>query len=131
MIYKPTPHDSYFGHMMEIKGVAESFFKSQLPKAISDAIDWATLQILESARRTPGKRTKYTDITYVCKLKKENILVYLHCEQERSDTTAKMVERNYRYNAGTISRHRRQGDGGVPIIFNFVLYNNPKASTQP
>jgi hypothetical protein len=64
MIYKKTPHDSYFGHMMERKDLAKSFFMSQLPQAINEALNWDTLQIAESARRNPSRKTRYTDITY-------------------------------------------------------------------
>jgi predicted transposase/invertase (TIGR01784 family) len=124
------PHDSYFGHMMEIKSVAKSFFMSQLPQAINEALDWDTLKIDESARRNPGKKTKYTDISYTCNLKKEGIPIYLHCEQERSDRIPETVARLLGYNVGVISRHRRQGNKKLPIIINFVLYNNPKASSE-
>src|ERR1700742_4060838 len=118
MIYKPTPHDSYYGQMMEIKSVAKSFFISQLPQVISEALDWDTLKLYESARRNPGKKTSYVDITYTCQLKKENITIYLHCECERSDTIAKMIARIYNYNGGLIPQHLKQGNKKAPTIIN-------------
>jgi predicted transposase/invertase (TIGR01784 family) len=130
MIYNKAPHDSFFGHMMEKKNLAKSFFMSQLPQAINEALNWDTLQIAESARRNPGRKTRYTDITYSCRLKEEDILIYLHGEQERSDKIPKMIARILGYNAGLITQCLRQGSKKVPLIINFILYNNPRASTE-
>ena len=116
--------------MMEIKSVAKSFFMSLLPQAINEALDWDTLKIDESARRNANEENTRTDITYVCNLKKEGIPIFLHAEQERSDSVIKIIERDYRYNAGLLSRHRKQGNKKMPVIINFLLHNNPKISTK-
>jgi hypothetical protein len=130
MIYNRMPHDSYFGKMMEIKSVAKSFFMSLLPQDINEALDWDTLKIDESARRNANEQNTRTDITYSCTLKKERIPIFLHAEQERSDSVIKIIERDYRYNAGKLSQHRRQGNKKMPVIINCLLHNNPKASTN-
>src|SRR3954467_14847639 len=115
MIYNRTPHDTFFGQMMEIVSVAKSFFMSLLPQAINEALDWDTLKIDESARRNPDKKTKYTDITYACTLKKERIPIFLHAEQERTDSVIKIIARDYRYNAEKLSQHHRQGNKKMPV----------------
>jgi hypothetical protein len=120
MAYKiHTPHDVYFQTMMEIVEVAESFFKSRLPAKAIEAIDWCTLKIADSARRTSHKKATYTDITYVCTTKQGGISVYLHVEQERNiDPT--IIERILQYNLGLIIKHRKQNQGQLPIIANFI-----------
>jgi predicted transposase YdaD len=125
-----SPHDSYFVNMMEIKSLAASFFTAQLPNPIREALDWTTLQLAESARRHPAKKTTYTDITYQCLTKSEAIPIFLHAEQQRSyDPT--MLERILRYNLGLFSQHRKQGNKKLPIIINFVVYNTTKTTNQP
>jgi hypothetical protein len=131
MPYKMTsPHDVLFGNAMERREVAQSFFMAHLPDTIKEALAWETLKIAESARRSSGSKTRYTDICYTCCTKKEGIPIYIHPEQQR-EVDASIVERIIRYNADLYSQHRRQGNKKLPIIANLLVYNNTKPRNHP
>jgi len=116
--------------MMEILEVAESFFRAHLPAKVTTALDWSTLCIADSARRTSEKQTTYTDITYVCYTKDEGLPIYLHVEQERN-VDISMVERILQYNLGLYIQHRNQGHKHLPVIANFIIYNGNKRKKYP
>jgi len=93
-------------------------------------LDCNSLQITDSARRIPGEKPIYTDITYLRNTHNEGIPVFLHVEQERKiDPT--MVERILSYNLGQFVKHRRQKQPNLPIIANFVLYNDLERQKYP
>jgi predicted transposase/invertase (TIGR01784 family) len=125
-----TPHDNYFQNMMEMVKVAHSFFKGHLTSEIADNLNWDTLQIADSVRRESNKRSTYTDITYTCHIKGENIPIYLHVEQERN-VDPSILERILQYNHRLYTKHRKQGHKKLPIIINFVLYNGNKRKSYP
>ena len=108
--------------MMEISAVAESFFKAHLPSKVTSTLEWSSLRIEDSVRRTPQKKPSCTDITYICQIRNEDCPVYLHVEQERN-VDLSIVERIMQYNLGLFIKHRKQKKDKLPIIANFVLYN--------
>ncbi|NEJ83914.1 hypothetical protein GR268_46565, partial [Rhizobium leguminosarum] len=72
----------------------------------------------------------FTDITYTCHTKGENIPIYLHVEQERNVDPV-ILERILQYNHRLYTKHRKQGGKKLPIIINFVLYNGNKRKNYP
>ena len=114
----------------EMVKVAHSFFKGHLIPEIADSLDWDTLQIADSVRRESNKRSTYTDITYTCDIKGQNIPIYLHVEQERN-VDPSILERILQYNHRLYTKHRKQDHKKLPIIINFVLYNGNKRKNYP
>ncbi|MHB9148193.1 MAG: Rpn family recombination-promoting nuclease/putative transposase [Candidatus Amoebophilus sp.] len=125
-----TPHDAYFQTLMEIVGVARSFFMAHLVPTIADELDWETLQIADSVRRESNRRSSYTDITYKCCIKGQNTSIYLNVEQERK-VDPFILERILQYNHRLYTKCRKQGHKKLPIIINFVLYNGNKQKNYP
>jgi predicted transposase/invertase (TIGR01784 family) len=125
-----TPHDTYFQNMMEKLDVAYSFFMAHLYHQVAEELDWNTLQIADSVRREPNSKSSYTDITYICYTKLQNIPIYLHVEQERN-VDPLILERILKYNLRLFAKHRQQKKEKLPIIVNFVLYNGRKRKSYP
>ena len=59
----PSPHDRFFQSVLEIREVAEAFFKAHLRPKVVQAINWSTFAIYDTARRLKGKNPSHTDIT--------------------------------------------------------------------
>lgn len=107
--------------MMERVEVAKDFFQVRMIQEFVEAMDFGTLQIGDSVRRSPNRKPTYTDITYHA-LTKSGGNVFLHVEQERG-IDKRMVERILHYNARLYTKHRNQGHDKLPLVLNFVVYN--------
>lgn len=116
--------------MMEQIEVARSFFIAHLMPKIANELNWDTLQIADSARIDSNRASTYTDITYTCNTKSQNIPIYLHVEQQRN-VDPNIVERILNYNLRLFSKHKKQGNKKLPIIINFVVYNGEKRKDYP
>ena len=64
----PSPHDRFVQSVLEIREVAESFFKAHLSPKLVQAINWSTFAIYDTTRRGKGKNIRNTDITYHAKI---------------------------------------------------------------
>ena len=121
----PSPHDRFVQSVLEIREVAESFFKAHLPPKLVQAINWSTFAIYDTARRVKGKNTSYTDITYHAKIKGaqgELLDIYLHVEHQ-STIDYQITSRMYDYNSGLLLKHQKQRRPKQPLVANLVLYN--------
>jgi len=124
----PSPHDRFVQSVLEIREVAEAFFKAHLSPKIVQAIQWSTLAIYDTARRFKGKNTSYTDITYHAKIKGaqgELWDIYLHIEHQ-STIDYEITSRMYDYNSGLLLKHEKQRRPKQPLVVNLVLYNGVK-----
>ena len=120
-----SPHDRFVQSVLEIREVALSFFQAYLPPKLVQAINWSTLAIYDTARRSKGQKPRHTDITYQAQVKGELLDTYLHLEHQRTidyDITSRM----YDYNAGLLLKHEKQGRPKQPLVVNIVLYNGVK-----
>ena len=122
---KPSPHDRFVQSVLEIREVAESFFKAHLPTKLVQAINWSTFAIYDTARRGKGKNIRNTDITYHAKIKRANrdiLNIYFHLEHQRN-IDYQITSRMYDYNSGLLLKHEKQRRPKQPLVANLVLYN--------
>ena len=121
----PSPHDRFVQSVLEIREVAESFFKAHLPPKLVQALNWSTFAIYDTARRGKGKNIRNTDITYHAKIKGANgdiLNIYFHLEHQRN-IDYQITSRMYDYNSGLLLKHQKQRRPKQPLVANLVLYN--------
>jgi len=121
----PSPHDRFVQSVLEIREVAEAFFKAHLPPKLVQALNWSTFAIYDTTRRGKGKNIRNTDITYHAKIKRANgdiLDIYFHLEHQRN-IDYQITSRMYDYNSGLLLKHEKQRRPKQPLVANLVLYN--------
>ena len=122
---KTSSHDRFVQSVLEIREVAEDFFKAHLPPDLVQAIDWSTFAIYDTTRRGKGKNIRNTDITYHATIKGDNgeiLDIYFHLEHQRN-IDYQITSRLYDYNGGLLLKHEKQRRPRQPLVANLVIYN--------
>jgi predicted transposase/invertase (TIGR01784 family) len=118
-----TPHNDFFGQLMNRKEIAIAFFKRFLPPYILSQADFSTLRIEESKHIMLGGVKLYNDMIYSLTLVQgQKVCILLMCEHQ-SKPHPQMPFRLLQYNVATIADHLEQNNAHIPIIVNIVFYH--------
>ena len=118
-----TPHNDFFGQLMNRKEIAIAFFKRFLPPHILAQADFSTLRIEESKHIMLGGVKLYNDMIYSLTLYQgQKVCILLMCEHQ-SKPHPQMPFRLLQYNVATIADHLEQKNAHIPIIVNIVFYH--------
>lgn len=116
------PHDRLFKRSMQQIKIAIDLFRSCLPPALVNDIDWSTLTLINSEYLLQGLEKLQSDCVYSCKIRGEEGYI-IFASEHQSTEKAMMSYRMLRYGVTIMDQHLAQGHQKLPIVLPIVMYH--------
>lgn len=129
-----NPHDGLVKHVFSNPEAAEAELRLLLPAALTEQLDWKTLEVEPSSFVDAALRHRASDMLFSieCKGTDSRVLVYVLMEHQ-SSPDAMMAVRFLVYLARLYERYLRQhvGTKTVPLVVPLLLYQGSSGWTLP
>ena len=127
-----TPHDALFKFTFSNTEVAASLLRSQLPRALVEAIDWTTLVLTRGSFVDEALSDRHTDLLFTCVVRGRTAFIYLLLEHQ-STPNLWMPYRMLLYVVRIWERWRADHPNAtaLPLVLPIVLHHGPAAWNHP
>jgi predicted transposase/invertase (TIGR01784 family) len=124
----PAVHtnDGFFKSVFSQPEHAIAFFKSHLPPAIVEAIDWNTLQVLPGSFIKSSLQQLHSDLLFSVRMGRSETFLYLLFEHQSSPDSA-MPLRLLGYVVEILTRHHQSYGFPLAPVIPLVLHQGPAA----
>ncbi len=124
----PAAHtnDGFFKAVFSQPEHATAFFKSHLPPAVSEKIDWPSLAVLPGSFVKSSLQQVHSDLLFSVRIGECETLLYLLFEHQSTPDPA-MPLRLLGYMAEIFTRHHKAHGFPLPPILPMILHQGPDA----
>ncbi|NQW99758.1 Rpn family recombination-promoting nuclease/putative transposase, partial [bacterium] len=126
--YTPAthPNDGFFKAVFSQPEHATAFFKSHLPSAIAERIDWTSLTVLPGSFVKTSLQQVHSDLLFSVRIGGRATLLYLLFEHQSTPDPA-MPLRLLGYMMEIFARHHKEQGLPLPPVLPFVFHQGPEA----
>lgn len=127
-----TPHDAFFRESFGRREIAVDFLRCQLPPALLEDIDLATLEISKDTYVASDLRSAYSDLVYRVRHRDGPLTIYLLFEHKSSPEHWTLLQL-LRYVAAEGETYRRQHPDArrLPPVYPLVIYHGRRPWQVP
>ena len=127
-----TPHDALFKHTFSQPQHAIELFRSLLPAAVVQHIDFDSLRGEPASFIDDELRARFSDLLFRVRLAGQPGYLYLLCEHQ-SNPERFMCQRLLRYVLDTWEHHFKDNPGAryLPVVIPIVLHHGENGWTEP
>jgi predicted transposase/invertase (TIGR01784 family) len=120
-----SPNDAFFKDVFSEIEHATAFFRSHLPAAIVEKIDWASLTVLPGSFVKSSLQQIHSDLLFSVKIGERESLLYLLFEHQ-STVDSSMPLRLLGYLTEIFTAHHKAHGFPLPAVIPFVLHQGPE-----
>ena len=124
----PAAHtnDGFFKAVFSQPEHATAFFKSHLPPAITEEIDWPSLRVLPGSFVKSSLQQMHSDLLFSVRIGERETLLYLLFEHQSTPNPA-MPLRLLGYVTEIFTQHHKNHGFPLPAVLPFVIHQGPQA----
>ena len=124
----PTPHDALFKRVFSQPIHAEGELRHVLPPALTEQIDWSTLQLRPGSFVDEELRERHADLLYGARLAGGDVLLYLVLEHKSGpDAFTPFQLLGYVHRVWQRFRNENPRAGGLPPVVAIVVHHGGRA----